>query len=97
MPLNKTITRSDGVVMTYWRETELAIQSVNGVPTKLWSKLQGYLDKPAYQAGKTPVEDRSFTMNLPSTYLTDTTTTLVLAMRDYIKTTEEFTGATNAT
>lgn len=94
MPLNKTITRADGVVMTYWRESQLTI---NADDNTLWCRFRGYLDKPAFQGGKTPVEDRGFTKALPAGYLTMTTTDLALDIRDYIKTTTEFSGATNAT
>lgn len=94
MPLNKTIVLDSGVSVTYWRETELAI---NGVSNTLWCKLQGYLDSNAYQTGKTPVVDRGFTKALPGGYVTMTTAQLVVDMRDHIKATEEFSGATNAT
>lgn len=93
MPLTKTVTLDTGVAVTYWRETEL---NINGVTGKMWCSLQGYLDSNAYQTGKKPVTDRGFTTDLPGSYLTMTVTQMVIAMRDYIKTQPEFTGATNA-
>lgn len=93
MPLSKTINLPNGVAVTYWRETELII---NGVANTMWCNLQGYLDSNAYQTGKTPVTERGFTTTLPGSYLTMTVTQVVVAMRDYIKTQPEFSGATNA-
>lgn len=93
MPLSKTVNLPNGISVTYWRETEL---NINGITGKMWCNLQGYLDSNAYSTGKTPVEDRGFTTDLPGNYLTMTVTQLVVAMRDYIKTQPEFTGATNA-
>jgi hypothetical protein len=93
MPLNKTVTLDTGVAVTYWRETEL---NINGVTNKMWCNFQGYLDSTAYQTGKKPAAERVFTTDLPGSYLTMTTTQMVVAMRDYIKTQSEFSGATNA-
>lgn len=100
MPLNKTIVLPDGVSVTYWRETALRIDAVANT---MWCNLQGYLDKPAFQGGKTPVTERGITKVLPAGYLTMTVTELVVDMRDYIKIATnsagviEFSGATNAT
>jgi hypothetical protein len=93
MPLNKSIVRPDGFTVTYWRET---ILTINAKENTLWCALDGYLDANAYQTGKTPAESRGFTTTLPGDYLTRTATQLAVVIRDYIKTTPEFEGATNA-
>ena len=92
--VTKTIDAGVGVNGTYWRIWWVNVNLETG---KIVFGIKGYLDRPTWVAGKAALSERIFTMDIPAGAGTTTWNVLVSAMRDFVKTQPEFSGAADAT
>lgn len=93
MALSKTIEiNNSGVNATYWVLAEVKFDLLGNAT---WAKLNGYASSAAFSAGKSSIADRGFTAATPGSFGTTQGSSLVTAVYTFIKTTTEFSGATD--